>query len=573
MQPEGALLEAVLADPADDAPRLIYADWLDEHGDGARAEFIRVQCALPRLTVSDDRYWELQARERQLLWANGKHWAGPLRRLVKRWHFRRGLVEAVTLRADAFLRQADTLFRVAPIRDVRLLAADGLIPDLGRCPQLSRLRGLDLRHHGSLDVRALLPLLRSPHLTGLRSLGLRGTGVCTNAGWRALAAEPVLSHVTALDLSDHQRPPGTGTALEERLSRMGAAAEAWYRGQYMTGISATGMRALVESPYLANVRSLTLTGYGCQIHREAMECLLSSTFLGRLTELDLRNKFTAWRPLLHRLTLTPQARGLRTLILRNASQRWRRQEDARFVEPEPIGDSLSGLVTLDLDGEWDWEDFGPTFVTKRWPNLTTLRLRRSWVRANFPDLLGEGDAFPALTLLDIRQSRPVERTTPPCFTVRGKLLPQLRCFLGPIGEEGVEYLATSPDASRLAYLDLNDQELDDEALASLACSAHLSRLTSLIVWHNNIGAGGVSALVRSDNLPALSYVDLRGNPLTPDAMAALRGRYGYGARYGPARLLRRPRDEWEEAWPEDDEDEANREPPDWPAQAPREQAG
>jgi hypothetical protein len=29
---EDALLRAVLADPLDDAPRLIMADWLDEHG-------------------------------------------------------------------------------------------------------------------------------------------------------------------------------------------------------------------------------------------------------------------------------------------------------------------------------------------------------------------------------------------------------------------------------------------------------------------------------------------------------------------------------------------------------------
>ena len=40
-----ALLRAVLLDPADDAPRLVYADWLDDQGDPERAEFIRVSCA------------------------------------------------------------------------------------------------------------------------------------------------------------------------------------------------------------------------------------------------------------------------------------------------------------------------------------------------------------------------------------------------------------------------------------------------------------------------------------------------------------------------------------------------
>lgn len=38
---ELALMSAILADPADDTPRLIYADWLEEQGDADRAEFIR----------------------------------------------------------------------------------------------------------------------------------------------------------------------------------------------------------------------------------------------------------------------------------------------------------------------------------------------------------------------------------------------------------------------------------------------------------------------------------------------------------------------------------------------------
>lgn len=40
-----ALEAAVVAAPDDDLPRLVYADWLDEHGDGERAEFIRLQVA------------------------------------------------------------------------------------------------------------------------------------------------------------------------------------------------------------------------------------------------------------------------------------------------------------------------------------------------------------------------------------------------------------------------------------------------------------------------------------------------------------------------------------------------
>src|SRR5262245_50020718 len=53
---EEALLQTIFDNPDDDAPRLIYADWLEERGDPvnvARAEFIRVQIELERPKISD----------------------------------------------------------------------------------------------------------------------------------------------------------------------------------------------------------------------------------------------------------------------------------------------------------------------------------------------------------------------------------------------------------------------------------------------------------------------------------------------------------------------------------------
>jgi uncharacterized protein (TIGR02996 family) len=41
-------LSGIRAEPDDDAPRLVFADWLEDQGDAERAEFIRVQCELAR---------------------------------------------------------------------------------------------------------------------------------------------------------------------------------------------------------------------------------------------------------------------------------------------------------------------------------------------------------------------------------------------------------------------------------------------------------------------------------------------------------------------------------------------
>jgi uncharacterized protein (TIGR02996 family) len=45
MTERDAFIAAIHAAPDDDGPRLMYADWLTEHGD-PRGEFIRVQCEL-----------------------------------------------------------------------------------------------------------------------------------------------------------------------------------------------------------------------------------------------------------------------------------------------------------------------------------------------------------------------------------------------------------------------------------------------------------------------------------------------------------------------------------------------
>lgn len=42
-------LKAIVANPDDDLPRLVYADWLDERGEYDRAEFIRVQIEIARI--------------------------------------------------------------------------------------------------------------------------------------------------------------------------------------------------------------------------------------------------------------------------------------------------------------------------------------------------------------------------------------------------------------------------------------------------------------------------------------------------------------------------------------------
>lgn len=83
MSDQKAFLAAIRATPADDLPRLVLADWLDENGQPERAEFIRVQCALAKMggaipnagkVVWLERRGELQGREQELWVSNGEDW-------------------------------------------------------------------------------------------------------------------------------------------------------------------------------------------------------------------------------------------------------------------------------------------------------------------------------------------------------------------------------------------------------------------------------------------------------------------------------------------------------------------
>ncbi len=75
-----ALSRAIADSPDEDAPRLVYADWLDDHGEPERAEFIRVQCRLAeREQRADVPFGDPDEERARLLWnANADRWVAEL---------------------------------------------------------------------------------------------------------------------------------------------------------------------------------------------------------------------------------------------------------------------------------------------------------------------------------------------------------------------------------------------------------------------------------------------------------------------------------------------------------------
>lgn len=208
MQTEAeAFLQRIRAYPDDDAPRLIFADWLDERGD-PRGEFIRVQLALAR---SDDETasslgreergkWE--QRQRELLDAHREEWTATLQGLATGAKFRRGFVEEVNVTARQLVGRANELFATGPIRHVHLLDVGSHLAAALQCHYLSRLNALTIhaQHAGESLARAVA---QSQHLSGLKALCLSRNRFEADAVSH-LATSPVLANLEELDLGENE---------------------------------------------------------------------------------------------------------------------------------------------------------------------------------------------------------------------------------------------------------------------------------------------------------------------------------------------------------------------------------
>src|SRR5262245_43508415 len=273
MTHEEAFLRAIRDSRDDDAPRLAYADWLEERGD-PRGEFIRVQCELARISADDPRRPALEARERELLAEHGAAWAGPLPAWAGDPEFRRGFVDAIRVNGREFLAQlpaavgallgdADFPPGLRLMRRVRVrelpdwweldpVTTVGTLQTALAAPGLARITGLDLGVLGLSDASGhFLAMLLGP--LRLRELILR-SNYLGSTGVRDLVTSPAVSHLFVLDLDDNP---------------MGSA----------------GFLALARTPHLDRLTSLSLAG--TRPGPDGVRALIDSRTLSALTALDL----------------------------------------------------------------------------------------------------------------------------------------------------------------------------------------------------------------------------------------------------------------------------------------------
>ncbi len=85
MSADLGFLIAIVADPSGDTDRLIYADWLDDHGENDKATFLRAECEIHKLRDVGDssfRYCELRQTMANLMESIGADWLTRMARVM-----------------------------------------------------------------------------------------------------------------------------------------------------------------------------------------------------------------------------------------------------------------------------------------------------------------------------------------------------------------------------------------------------------------------------------------------------------------------------------------------------------
>jgi uncharacterized protein (TIGR02996 family) len=422
-----SLVAAIATRPGDDDSRRVFADWLDDHGEHARADFVRASVEAAHTRPGTPRRADLLDRAADLLAAHEAAWLGPWRERLVDWDFRRGLLHRVRLTVNAFLRHGEELFRAEPVGRVEV------VDDQGKPLGEDAVRAV-VKHPAFASVRhcAVVPGYFS--------------GASIGVWLRALAESP---HVTGLRRLDAGRP---------RIS---------------TGdIDLSSLRAFCQARHLAGLRALDLDlGYLARTRTAALDPLAEACFAGNLRSLSMA--LTA--PEMRRMAASAVFARLRRLRLsgRNTADAWA----SLFASP-----SLTAVESITIPG-----DFLPAYTDS--PMALRVRHLNVWgggsreeVRRAWHDLIGRAPPPRSLTLDNHNPGREV-------FTAlrRSRWLRCVRTLAirgdsqggAYPGSGGIRRLFGPKSMPRLASLDLHEA-CDRHLLAAMADWPGLARLETLI---------------------------------------------------------------------------------------------
>ena len=507
MTDEAALLKAIVANPDEDTPRLVYADWLDENapdatpspaaGPSARAEFVRVQCRLAAGAFDAPDYPELLERQLDLADWLSAHAPPPNEPLfgtdgdtrirVGEWdECRRGFNEVYCFddygesageTLGALVAALDDAFRRTPGRS---LVLDGATTEeverFAAHRAFRHLRGLylDYLDDGDEDP-AVAAIAGSPHAAGLRRLYL--DLMIGEAGCRALAESRHLGNLEALvidfPISARSLKAFHGVKWFRNLRRL----HLWSGWGGRSDV----VRALADFPPMPRLVSLTLDGLG-NVSAAAVRKLVASEAFPKLAHLELSGN------------------GLQQdVVAALARAKW----PLRHLALEQGTARRAGCEAL----------AGAAFA----PTLRVLSLRESGVTAGGVQALAEAKSLAGLRHLDL-SGNPIGpgglaavAASKTLTGLRALNLGRTNHARGPIAARHVVEFLSSLAAPDLRHLNLSALPVAVRGARVLATAPGFANLTRLQLESCALGSAGTAALAESKTLTNLTHLDLYGN--------------------------------------------------------------
>jgi uncharacterized protein (TIGR02996 family) len=466
MSEGAALLRAIIDDPDDPDRRLVYADWLEEQADSAgplHAEFIRLEHRLHLLHEDDPQRRALDDRRYDLWNEHSDAWFPDLSELVdcvdETWC---GFPEAVTVSMRDFIRNAEAIYSLAPVRRV-------LFMDHGRknlsalcaCQHLRRVRRVafgDWSDAAAMTYAGARKLAASPYVDNLEHLDFFESQIGA-AGVEALAASPHLRKLRHLELSDN--------VIGDRGAVAIALARHWDRIEILDlrscGVSILGLRRLASAQNLRGLRELRLQNNF--LGPDAGAVIAGSGWL-RLCSLDLGDT---------RLDAAAVASLAASAVLAPLSELRLCYNNLGLAGLEALlaSPDLRNLEKLDL------ADVGLDAEAAR-------RLAQRW---------------------------PFER------------MRDLRLDSNQIGDEGAAALARCPGLASLSKLSACEVGITDQGVKELAESPHLLALRTLWMRDDSLTEGAIDSLVASPYLSREANVSAASRRITDRAEEKLKARF------------------------------------------------
>jgi uncharacterized protein (TIGR02996 family) len=424
------LLRAVVARPEDDAPRLVYADYLQQHGD-PQGELIAVQCRLAGLATDDANRGELELRAKALIAEHGATWAARLGDGITHVDYNRGLAYAA--RADVRPGMLDVLDR-APIHDLGFSLTD---PDE------------DLQRMHDIAVE----LARDPRLSRIEMLA---TGVrWGEPAFAALLASPHLERVRGLYVADPDCEVYAGHALA--TARLPALEVLALSGDWRGEMGDAGVAALARADF-PRLRDLAILNVSCT--SAAAHYLARSTTLTELHVLDFGwgsdNPNRLGPAGAEALAGSSNFHALRRLVL---------DFNAIFDQ---------GLTALANSSHLD--------------ELRVLSLKDNHLGDDGLRSFALGTGLPKLESLELTFNRTLTHAGIAALADSPRLatLSSLGLRQMSLGPEAAHAIARSPHARELRSLNLFECKLGDDGARALLESPHLDGLTDLQLGGNAI---------------------------------------------------------------------------------------